>query len=102
MTVRFSSVFKSHLLEAEEKYATISPKLGEDFHLRVIEAVRTIVVRSGGDHVGPHGFPCRKCRPFPYLVYYEIEGDDLFFLGMVQERRHTDYLKAELQKSGKK
>jgi hypothetical protein len=102
MNVRFSSVFKRHLLEAEEKYAAISPKLGDDFHVRVIEAVRTMVARNGGDHVGPHGFPCRKCRPFPYLLYYEIVGEDLFVIGLVQERRHPDFLTTELQDSDKK
>ncbi|BET68427.1 hypothetical protein ASA1KI_33450 [Opitutales bacterium ASA1] len=102
MSVRFSSVFKKQLLDVETQYAAISAKLGDDFHARVTETVRTIVVRNGGDHVGPHGFPCRKCRPFPYLVYYEVEGVDLFVLGLVQERRHPDYLKAELQKSGEK
>lgn len=102
MTVRFSSVFKRDLLEAEGRYLAISSRLGDDFHARVKEAVRTIIVRNGGDHVGPHGFRCRKCRPFPYLVYYELEGDDLFVLGLVQERKHPDYLTRELQKSGEK
>jgi hypothetical protein len=102
MSVRFSSVFKKDLLEAETRYAATSPKLGEDFHARVKEAVRTVVVRGGGDHVGPHGFRCRKCRPFPYLVYYEFEGEDLFVLGLVQERKHPDYLTTELHKSGEK
>ena len=102
MTARFSSVFKKDLLEAEARYAAISPKLGDDFHARVKEAVRTIIVRRGGDHVGPHGFRCRKCRPFPYLLYYELDGDDLFILGLVQERRHPNYLSSELEKSGEK
>ncbi len=30
MNVRFSSVFKRDLLEAETRYATISDKLGDD------------------------------------------------------------------------
>jgi hypothetical protein len=81
MSVRFSSVFKRDLIEAEERYAGISPKLGDDFHARVKEAVRTILVRKGGDHIGPHGFRCRKCMPFPYLVYYELEGDALYVIG---------------------
>lgn len=99
MTVRFSSVFKRDLLEAETRYAAISLKLGDDFHARVKEAVRTIIIRSGGDHFGPHGFRCRKCRPFPYLIYYEMEADDLFILGVVQERKHPDYLKKALEHS---
>lgn len=101
MTVRFSSVFKRDLLEAEAGYAAISPKLGDDFHARVKEAVRTIIVRGGGDHVGPHGFRCRKCRPFPYFLYYELDAEHLFVLGLVQERKHPDYLKSELPKESK-
>ena len=102
MSVRFSSVFKRDLIEAGARYAAISLKLGDDFHARVKEAVRTILIRHGGDHIGPHGFRCRKCMPFPYLVYYEFEGEELFVLGLVQERRHPDYLKGELGKSGEK
>lgn len=102
MIVRFSSVFKRDLLEAETRYTSISARLGDDFHARVKEAVRTIMNRRGGDHLGPHGYRCRKCRPFPYLVYYEIEGDRLYILGLVQERKHPDYLKKELERSGEK
>lgn len=97
MKVVFSSVFKRDLLEAETRYGMISPKLGDDFHERTKEAVRTIVARIGGDHVGPHGFRCRKCRPFPYLIYYEITDDGLYVLGLVQERKHPDYLKQALE-----
>lgn len=97
MRVVFSSVFKGDLLEAETRYAAISPKLGDDFHERAKEAVRTIIVRNGGDHVGPHGFRCRKCRPFPYLVYYEFDGEILYVLGIVQERKHPDSLKKALE-----
>lgn len=100
MRVIFSSVFKRDLLEAETRYSAISPKLGDDFHERVKEAVRTIILRNGGDHVGSHGFPCRKCRPFPYLICYEISGDALFVLGLVQERRHPDYLRKALENEG--
>jgi hypothetical protein len=96
MTVRFSSTFKADLLQEETRYAAISERLGHDFHERVKEAVRVIVRRRGGDHNGPHGFPCRKCRPFPFLVYYQIEGDDLYMLGLVHERRHPEYLKNKL------
>ena len=55
MRVVFSSLFKKDLLEAETRYASISPKLGDDFHQRVAEAVRTIIRWKGGDHVGLHG-----------------------------------------------
>lgn len=96
MKVVFSSVFRRDLLEAEERYSEISSKLGDDFHERVKEAVQTIMSWQGGDHVGPHGFRCRKCRPFPHYVCYEIEGETLYVLGLVHERRHPDYLQKEL------
>jgi hypothetical protein len=95
--VIFSSLFKRDLLEAETRYLEKSPRLGEDFHERVKEAVRVIIKWKGGDHVGPHGFPCRRCRPFPYLVYYEIKGEVLYVLGVVHERRHPNYLREGLQ-----
>jgi ParE toxin of type II toxin-antitoxin system, parDE len=96
MTVRFSGVFKRDLLEAETRYSAISQSLGDEFHSRVKETTRSIIQRRGGDHVGPHGFPCKRCRPFPFLVYYQIEGDVLYVLGIVHTRRHPEYLKEAL------
>ena len=99
MNVVFSTFFKQELLHEESRYAEISPRLSEDFHERVKEAVRAVIKWRGGDHVGPHGFPCRKCRPFPYLVYYHIEGDTLYVLGIVHERRHPDFLRRSLKET---
>ena len=93
MKVVFSTLFKRDLLDAETRYAEISPRLGDDFHDRVSQAVRVVMKWKGGDHVGPHGFPCRKCRPFPYLLYYQIEGETLFVLALVHERRHPDFVR---------
>ena len=99
MNVVFSTFFKQELLLAETRYAEISERLGDDFHERVKESVRVVIKRKGGDHVGPHGFPCRKCRPFPYLVYYQIEGDTLYILGVVHEGRHPDFLRRSLEET---
>jgi len=90
--VVLSTAFKGDLLEAETRYAAILPRLGESFHQRVREVVASIITRRGGDHIGPHGFPVRKCRPFPYLVYYQIDGDTLHVLALVHEHRHPDHL----------
>jgi len=97
MKVVFSSLFKQDLLDAETRYASTSTRLSDDFHNRVKEAVRTIIRRQGGDHIGPHGYPCRKCHPFPYLLYYQIEDNVLFCLGLVHERRHPEYLHKNLK-----
>ena len=96
MKVVFSSAFKADLLAEETRYAAVSARLGNEFHERVKENIRVILQRRGGDHVGPHGFPCRRCRPFPFLVYYRIQGDELHVLGLVHERRHPDHLKERL------
>lgn len=101
MKLIFSSFFKQGLLEEETRYASISPRLGDDFHARVEDAVRVVIKWKGGNHVGPHGFPCRRCRPFPYLLYYQIENETLYVLGLVHERRHPDYLRENLgEKTG--
>jgi hypothetical protein len=89
----FSSFFKKDLLEAETRYFSISDRLGNDLHERVKNTVRTIVGRKGGDHFGPHGFPCRHCRPFPFYVCYEVEGEVVYFVGLVHEARHPDFIK---------
>ena len=88
MRVIFSPAFKRDLLEAQTRYASILPKLGDEFSARVKVVVQSIIARQGGDHVGPHGFHSRKCRPFPHLVYYQIGDDTLYVLGLIHERRH--------------
>ena len=96
MRVVFSSLFRQDLWNEARSYTEILPRLGEDFKARVKAAARTVLRWEGGDHVGPHGFPCRRCRPFPYLLYYKIEGETIYVLGLVHERRHPDFLKKRL------
>lgn len=68
MKIDFSSLFRQYLKSASQHYEDISPRLCEDFEARVKTAIRTISSWNEGDHVGPHGFPCRRCRPFPHLL----------------------------------
>jgi hypothetical protein len=96
----FSSLFKSDLFAEGTRYDAISVRLGQEFRGRVKEASRAVIHWNGGDHIGPHGYPCRNCRPFPFLVYYEIQGDTIYFLGVVHERRHPDYLRQKLGDPG--
>ena len=98
MKAVFSKSFKADLLEAEAIYGKISDRLASAFHERVAGQVREIIKWRGGDHVGPHGFPCRRTRPFPFYIYYAVEGESLYFLGLVHERRHPDYLKRQMQR----
>lgn len=93
MNAVFSSSFKADLVREEKKYAEISERLSGDFHERVAGVVREIIKWNGSDHVGPHGFPCRRSKPFPFYIYYKVEGDTIYFLGLVHERRHPDFLK---------
>ena len=92
MKVVFSTRFREDLNEATEHYRKVSERLAADFFERVKSAVRTVVNWRGGDHVGPHGFPCRRCRPFPYLVYHEVSDETLHVLALVHERRHPHHL----------
>lgn len=93
MNAVFSSSFKKDLLDAETHYYGISDRLGNDLHERVKNTARSIIRWEGGDHVGPHGFPCKRCRPFPYYLCYQIEGDTIYFVGLVHEARHPDFVK---------
>jgi hypothetical protein len=92
----FSSSFKTDLVREETKYAEVSERLSGDLHERVAGLVREVIKWKGGDHVGPHGFPCRRAKPFPFYIYYKIEGETIYFLGLVHERRHPDFLKQQL------
>ena len=93
MRVVLSQPFKDDLLHAETHYFRISATLGEKMHSRVKESIRNIVRRRGGDHVGPHGYRCKRCAPFPWLVYYELVGEELRILALLHERSDPDTLK---------
>ncbi|MSU62853.1 MAG: hypothetical protein EXS31_10725 [Pedosphaera sp.] len=100
MKAVFSSRFKTDLLAEEAKYARISERLASAFHERVAGQAREIMRWNGGDHLGPHGFPCRRTRPFPFYIYYAVEEETIYFLGLVHERRHPDFLKKQIQAQG--
>ena len=89
----FSRQFRDDLSHEEGKYREISERLAGSFRERIAGQTREIIRWSGGDHLGPHGFPCRRTRPFPFYSYYQIQGDTLYFLGLVHERRHPEFLK---------
>ena len=69
MNAVFSSGFKTDLVREETRYAEISERLSGDFHERVAGLVREVIKWKGGDHIGPHGFPCRRAKPFPFYIY---------------------------------
>ncbi len=92
MKVVFSTRFREDLNEASDHYRRVSERLAADFGERVKSVVRAIATWRGGDHAGPHGFPCRRRRPFPYLVYYEVSDETLHVLALVHARRHPDHL----------
>lgn len=98
MKAVFSRQFKADLLREETKYLEISERLAGDFRERVAGQSREIIRWEGGDHVGPHGFPCRRTRPFPYYIYYSVKVDTIYFLGLVHERRHPDFLRRQLRR----
>ena len=93
MKVVFSHEFKTDLLREAAKYGEISERLQSAFFERVTGQTREIVKWKGTDHVGPHGFPCRRTKPFPFYIYYQVIEDTIYFLGLVHERRHPKYLK---------
>lgn len=93
MRAVFSSRFKADLAKEEAKYEAASPNLGKRLRKRVAEEAKEIIRKNGGDHIGPHGHPCRRPSPFPYYIYYAIRGDTLYFLALVHERRHPHFLK---------
>lgn len=93
MKAVFSASFKADLLAAESKYSEISERLAGELRERVAGQAREIIRWKGGDHVGPHGFPCRRTKPFPFYIYYEVRNETIYFLGFIHERRHPDFLK---------
>lgn len=99
MKARFSRQFKADLLEAELKYRAVSERLASAFRERIAGQVREVIRWKGGDHVGPHGFPCRRAKPFPFYIYYHVTRSTIYFLGLVHERRHPDFLQRRPRRS---
>ena len=97
MNAVFSTRFKADLTEAQAKYREISDRLAGELRERVAGQTREIIRWKGGDHVGPHGFPCRRTKPFPFYIYYEVRNDTIWFLALVHERRHPDFLKGKFK-----
>lgn len=93
MKVVLAAVFKRSRLQARRYYAGISQRRVNELDDQIQGVIRVIAERKGGDHVGPHGYPCRRCSSFPYLIYYVIAGETLHILDLVHERRHPDYLR---------
>ena len=93
MKAVFSTRFKADLLQAEGKYGEISDRLAGELRERVAGQAREIIRWQGGDHTGPHGFPCRRTKPFPFFICYEVCNDTIYFLALVHERRNPDFLK---------
>jgi hypothetical protein len=87
----FSSRFKLDLLNAENNYKEISPRLASALRERIAGQVREIIKWGGGDHAGPHGFPCRRTKPFPFYIYYKVNHDTIYFIALVHERRHPKF-----------
>ena len=96
MKAVFSSRFKADLDAETEKYGLVSERLASAFMERIAGQTREIIKWNGGDHVGPHGFPCRRTQPFPFYICYFVDRDTIYFLGLIHERRHPDFLKARL------
>lgn len=95
MKAVFSTRFKADLTEAEARYREISERLAGELRERVAGQAREIIRWKGGDHKGPHGFPCRRTKPFPFFIYYEVRNDTIWFLALVHERRHPEFLKKQ-------
>ena len=74
-----SRQFRDDLLREETKYREISERLAGAFHERVAGQTREIIRWRGGDHVGPHGYPCRRTKPFTFFIYYQLQGDTILF-----------------------
>jgi len=89
----FSRRFRDYLNREEQKYREISERLAGALRERIAGQAREIIRWGGGDHMGPHGFPCRRTKPFPFSIYYQVQGETIYFLGLVHERRHPDFLK---------
>jgi len=93
--VVFSSRFKQDLARYEQAYCEISGRLAGDFRERIAGITSEIIRWKGGDHTGPHGYPCRRSKPFPFYVYYQQDQQTLRFLAIVHEKRHPEFLKRQ-------
>lgn len=99
MKAIFSRGLKADLDAGVERYRAVSERFSSAFKERVAGQAREIIKWEGGDHVGPHGFPCRRTTPFPFYICYFVEAGKIYFLGPLHERCHPNFLKQRLREN---
>ena len=96
MNAVYHPAFKVTFDEARAWYQNISPNLGERFSAEIRHGVSRLLEGTVLGAVGPHGFRCHRCKKFPYLIYYEVAGDQAIFLAVIYTGRDPDFLRTQL------
>lgn len=91
MRVVFGASALAELTEARRYYETVSPLLAQDFS----EAVAHAVTRVAQDPLmwPPLTQRIRRCLfdRFPYGLIYRVEGDAIYVLAVMHQRRKPGY-----------
>lgn len=84
MKAVFSTRFRADLLREEIKYREVSERLATALRERVAGQVSEVI-------------RWRRTKPFPFFIYYKLQGEAIHFLGLVHERRQPDFLRKQLR-----
>ncbi len=82
--------------EAARYYKAISPRLGRRFSDAVSGTLQRIIINPTMFRIVEKDV--RKCRVprFPYGVLYQIKGDHVWIVAVMNLKRHPDYWKNRL------
>ena len=94
MNYSFHPDAETEFVEAIDYYEARGTNLGLDFSIEVHETIERIAAHPAAwSKIDGEMRRCQTKR-YPYGVVYAIEGDGIYILAVMHNRRHPDYWKS--------
>src|SRR5437763_6021696 len=91
--VHFHRLATQEYLKAYDRYALISPELGDSFKAEIDKAVKKVADDPGRWPEFGRTFRWVKTRKFPYILYFQVSENSVDVLAVAHGRRRLRYWK---------
>lgn len=91
MIVQYHPAVESDIAEALERYAAVSPVLGEEFKQELRQFVALAAANPGRFHPAKSGFRRANLRRFPYHFLYRELPNGIRITLVRHHKRHPDH-----------
>ena len=88
--VRYHPLFDCDVREAATWYERRSPGLGQAFVEMVRSSVANVIADPERFSRAPSGCRYIRLHRFPYIILFEVIGDELLFLGVLHTARSME------------